>query len=476
MTSNDWGTGPTRPAICAATVTIREALHDVRDADPVYLSTTDKAAVLTELPTLITQLHELNYRVMACADDVAEAHAARNVGDFIAHHTHQAHGTLNRDLALARDLDSTWHHLRAALRDGRANLAQAREIARALRALPDDLDADVVARAEQVLVERAEQFGPLDLRRIGRRILDVAAPEIAEAVEAQRLADLERSAHQRQRLNLIPQGDGTTRITGLLTDHCANRLATVLNAFTNPRRDPLAPAPCGCTVTDDGHYGEACGDLECPGRDPHHGVFDSPSDPAEAEPADTASPSDGTPKDAVRRMSTPRRNAIALNSLLESLDPKRLPLHGGDATTVVVTIDFETLKNDLGTATLATARDGWHDRISAGEARRLACNAGILPAVLGGASLPLDLGRTRRIYSSTQRRALGIRHPYCLVENCRIPASFCEAHHRTPWYLGGNTDLDEGELLCSRHHHCIHDPRYAVERLPGGAIRLILRT
>ena len=51
-----------------------------------------------------------------------------------------------------------------------------------------------MALAEAHLVDRAGEFGPTDLARIGRRILDVVAPEIAEAAEAARLADLEAHA------------------------------------------------------------------------------------------------------------------------------------------------------------------------------------------------------------------------------------------------------------------------------------------
>ncbi|WP_415629996.1 DUF222 domain-containing protein, partial [Nocardioides dubius] len=173
-----------------------------------------------------------------------------------------------------------------------------------------------------------------------------------------------------------------------------------------------------------------------------------------------------------RKLSTPQRNARALNTLLETLDPKRLPLHGGDATTVVVTISLDALRNEIGTATLTTQRDGFHDRISAGEARRLACNAGIIPAVLGGESQPLDLGRTKRFYSAAQHRALALIHPYCLAENCRVPATWCEVDF--PWF-GGNTDLADGSLLCSKHHHYIHDPTYTVEHLPHGGIRFTRR-
>ncbi|WP_343995757.1 HNH endonuclease signature motif containing protein [Nocardioides dubius] len=414
------------------------------------------------MPVLQARLTELNYRLLACALDVADAHGARNIGDYLAHETKQAHGTMARELRIARELDSRWMHLHAALREGRVNLAQSVEITRSLNALPDDLDATVVRDAERTLVEHAEEFGPNDLRRMGKRIIDVVAPEIAEAVEGKRLADEERSARERQQLTLKPQGDGTTRISGLLTDGCANRLATALNAITNPRRDHLTPAPCGCAPDETGEYAESCGDLECPGSDTHQPLAGPEPEPTKPNP--------------VRKLSTPQRNARALNTLLETLDPKRLPLHGGDATTVVVTISLDALRNEIGTATLTTQRDGWHDRISAGEARRLACNAGIIPAVLDGQSQPLDLGRTKRFYSAAQHRALALMHPYCRAENCRIPATWCEAHHNNPWHLGGRTDLADGSLLCSKHHHYIHDPTYTVEYLPHGGIRFRRRT
>ena len=99
----------------------------------------------------------------------------------------------------------------------------------------------------------------------------------------------------------------------------------------------------------------------------------------------------------------------AFVQLLESLDPTRLPIHGGDATTLVVTIDLDALKADLATADLIGAGlvpgdDLTGDRITAAQARRLACTAKILPVVLGGDSLPLDLGRTRRLFNPPSAR------------------------------------------------------------------------
>ena len=173
------------------------------------------------------------------------------------------------------------------------------------------------------------------------------------------------------------------------------------------------------------------------------------------------------------RLSYPKRMGQAFIQFLESLDPTRLPLHGGDATTVVVTVSLDALQADLATADLTGAGlvpgdDLTGDRLTAAQARRLACTAKILPVVLGGDSLPLDLGRTRRLFSPPNARPWLIRDRTCRAEGCDIPATWCEAHHLDPWHTGGPTNLADGVLLCSHHHHQAHEPRWRLERLPNG--------
>ncbi len=111
------------------------------------------------------------------------------------------------------------------------------------------------------------------------------------------------------------------------------------------------------------------------------------------------------------------------------------------------------------------------DRITASEARRLACTAKTLPIILNGKSLPIDLGWTRRLFSLVQRKALLIRDRTCRAEGCDIPGTWAEAHHWVPWSTGGPTDLDHGVLLCSHHHHRAHDPAYDTARLTNGDVR-----
>ena len=151
---------------------------------------------------------------------------------------------------------------------------------------------------------------------------------------------------------------------------------------------------------------------------------------------------------------------------------ERLPKHGGSATSVVVTIDHDKLRDQLGAAGLATG-----ERISAAEAMRLACNAQIMPLVLDGKGQPLHLGRSKRLFSDKQRTAMGVRDQHCRTEGCDIPAAWCEAHHvKQPWAGGGKTDVEDGVLLCSWHHHRAHDPDYDTKRMPNGDVRFNRRT
>ncbi len=391
--------------IVEATAAIDAALKQVADANPVFLATAEKEAALRELVSLEARLVELRLRIMATAADVAETTAAHDVAEWLTVRARVRHEDARAELRLAAALDRRYPVLGRALREGNATLAHAQVIARTLDDLPSEVPEEVMALAETTLVSHAAELGPRQLARVGRRILEVVAPEITDAVEARRLASLEADAHRRTRLSLRRVDEEGARL--------------------GEGRDPLS------------------------------------------------------------RPTYPRRLGEAFCQLLETLDPTRLPLHGGDATTLVVTIPLPALLDDLalGRSTFADLAGGHvagddtttgaaGDRITASHARRLARTAGILPAVLGGDSEILDLGRTRRLFSPAQRRALRLRDRTCRAEGCDIPAAWCEAHHAgLPWSRGGRTDLDGGLLLCHHHHQRAHDSAYSLERLPSGDVR-----
>jgi hypothetical protein len=169
----------------------------------------------------------------------------------------------------------------------------------------------------------------------------------------------------------------------------------------------------------------------------------------------------------------PVRLGHALMDLIERLPRDLLPTYGGAPATIVATMTLEQLRTGLGAATLDTGT-----AVSAGQMRRLACNAGIIPAVLDGRSQPLDLGREKRLFTPAQRIAMDLRDrgghaeghgegSGCVIEGCDQPASACDAHHLIPWEEGGTTDLEHGILVCPYHHHRIHDSRWRLTHAHG---------
>lgn len=409
------------PVLACATSLVDE-LKDVRDVEVTFMKTTDKREALLVLAEAAARLEELRLRVLANAADVAQDEGYRDAGQWLAHRTRDDRSGARRELRLAKSLDRRWTRVAEALADGLINARQAAVITRGLEGLPGSTPHDLLVRAEEHLVSEAGSFGPRELRLLARRVLDVLAPEIADEHERRLLEGEEREARKRTSLVSHRNGDGTTTIRIRVPDAVATRLDTYLTAYTSPRRNHLT----------------------------------EPARPS-AAPSTPGSNPDAPPYDV--------QLGQAFCSLLEHLDPKRLPLHGGDATTVVVTVSLDSLQQGLGTAMLG---DG--TTLTPGTTRRLACNAAIVPAVLDGESEILELGRTKRLFTPAQRRALRIRDKRCRAKGCDIPAEWTEAHHLEPWQAGGRTDLANGVLLCPFHHHLIHDPTYHHTRTDTGDV------
>jgi hypothetical protein len=352
----------------------------------------------------------------------------------LGHQTRADYGPAARKGRLADALDARWHQVGAALVEGRMSVAQAEVVAAALEALPREVPGEVLVKAEAHLVDLAAQHTPRELRRLGRRLLEVVAPEAFDDEERRLLEREEALARRRTFLSMRDNGDGTTDLKGRVPDSVADRLRTYLEAYTAPRR--------------------------------------TGQDEQVARSSDQAGQGSSLPWTGSRsadRRPYPQRLGAAFCSLLEHLPADLLPAHGGTATAMIVTIGLDNLALGAGGGDLATG-----GRISVGEARRLACTADIIPAVLGGKSEPLDLGRARRLFNHAQRKAMVIRDRQCRAEGCTVPAAWCEAHHAgRPWAQGGRTDLADGILLCSWHHHRAHDPRYRHIRLPTGELSFI---
>ncbi|GAA2155550.1 HNH endonuclease signature motif containing protein [Nocardioides koreensis] len=400
---------------------VHAVLQQVEQAaqhDPAYLNTAEKRAALLVVTGAVEQLRAVQLRLLANADDVAVDTGARNVAAWAELAMRVDSRETARAARLGEALDRRWPRLAAAFLDGRATEAQATVLVRALDALPERLGPALLGRAEEYLVEQTAEFAPRELKVLGESVLEKLAPEIAEEEERKKLESEERAARRATSLSMHARGDGATDIRIRVPEHVAARLKVYLESFTSPRQ---------------------------PGR----------PDPADEQ----------------ARLPYPRRLGEAFCALLERLPAKVLPQHGGTATSVMVTIPFDQLTSGLGAADLGSG-----DRITAAEARRLACTADILPVVLGGKGEVLDLGRARRLFSPGQRKAMAVRDRRCRTEGCSIPAAWCEAHHLRPWSQGGRTDFDDGVLLCPWHHHRAHDERFDMSRLASGDVRFTRRT
>jgi len=136
---------------------------------------------------------------------------------------------------------------------------------------------------------------------------------------------------------------------------------------------------------------------------------------------------------------------------------------------IAITVTLDELRAGLaGAGQLMTGGS-----LSAATLRRMACDARIVPAVLGSPSQVLDLGRSSRPFSTPQKRAIALRDRGCVAPGCDRPPSQCDCHHGWHWADGGPTDVDNGFLLCDFHHSVVHNQGWTVALAPNGYPHLI---
>jgi hypothetical protein len=388
-------------------------LGGVVEASVWSMDAAETATTLVEITRLKSKVAELEARIAAHADElqVGSEVGATSTANWLAHTTKDTRPAAARTVRLGYDL-ATHDLVRAALAHGHLRVEQAQVIIKAVKDLPDDLDPDLVIRAERHLVTAAAEHDARTLKVLGRRLLEVVAPDLADAHEADLLEKEEARAAQATRLTMTDDGHGKTygRFT-LPTAHAA-RLRKMLLAIAAPKHRAAT---------------EGAG---------------------------------------VQRRPGPERMGRAFAELIERITANKLPKVGGTDATIVVTIDLDTLTGKLQKAGVLDTGD----RISPREARRLACTARIIPVVLDGNSQVLDVGRVRRLFTKAQLLAMAIRDRGCVAEGCDWPPWLCHGHHWQRWADGGPTDLDNGGLLCPRHHAQAHDPTYKTTHHPGGRV------
>jgi hypothetical protein len=412
-------TAPRHP-VSRAIARLHEVLDEVAQTPLWSLDPDETAATLAAATRASARLAELELRVAAHADDAAvgEASGATSTAVWWADATNQTRREAIRQMGLATALSAGHEPVRVALAAGDLVLEQAQIIVCAVEQLPADLDQTLVEQAEAHLIAEARHHDAKALRILGRRLFEVIAPEEADAREAKLLEREERAAAESVRFTMAEDGHGKVHGRFTLDALTGAMLKKALLAIAAPKHQ-AAQGPLG------------------------------------------------------ERRPGPERMGRAFAEYIQRYPTDQLPHAGGLNATVVVTMSLDTLTGGLKAAQLDTG-----ERISPGLARRLACEAGVIPAVLGGPSEVLDVGRKARFHTGPMRIAMTIRDGGCTADGCDWPPGLCHAHHDDlPWSKGGNTtSAKDGRLLCPKHHTRAHDPDFTMAKLPGGKVAFTRRT
>jgi len=157
--------------------------------------------------------------------------------------------------------------------------------------------------------------------------------------------------------------------------------------------------------------------------------------------------------------------ADACGWVLDHADTTALPSCGGRRPQVNVVIGLADLERRARGACL-----DFGGTLSPASLRMLACDATVIPVVLGGTGQPLDVGRATRTIPDGVRRAVAARDGGCA--RCGRPPSWCEVHHILAWEHGGPTALTNLVMLCRVCHRLVHHAGWDV-RLTGGSAEFV---
>ena len=402
---------PTTAGPVAAVAAAREALLTVTETLWAAARPEDLLAVTEELQRLRSTVAsvEAHLAVEVEASEAAKTAGWVSPGDYLTHVAGGRRGHGSRVLRTARGLTGDRRATLLALQAGDVSPEHAEVIVAVVDRLPTP--PALRDEAERMLLDHAASLNASELRKAGEHLLEVLDPDGTARAEEQALDRLERSAHLGRFLTIAEDGIGGVRLRGRGTVEDAAVIKTALHALAAPRSgtDP------------DG--GETARDL----RDQGARCWD-----ALVESCLTAQESEGL-----------------------------LPEQHGAKPRVTVTVGLDALREGLGAATLDTGDD-----VSVAAVRRMACDADVIPAVLGSRGEVLDVGRTQRLVTAAIWKALVLRDEHCRFPGCRRQPLACDAHHLVHWVDGGATSLDNLVLLCRAHHTLLHATPWEVRLNP----------
>ncbi|WP_395403793.1 DUF222 domain-containing protein [Arthrobacter sp. UC242_113] len=323
----------------------------------------------------------------------------------------------------------------------------------------------------------------------------------AEAIDQDGTEPSEAALRQIQGAFIRRPKHGLQHLEIFATAEQFETITTVMNTATNPRTPVPGNGNGGDGTRADGNGADGTGANGMGG-----------DGAGSAEPASLAGwDTEGVPEVSLDHRSQGQKRLDGLVGALQTvLTTDTLPANGGHRPQILATINYRDLLADLrkrqdaqwaqgaqcaqeghraqeaqlgeevqephpartgrtttgrtasGTNT-GTALFAFTGPVNPATIRKIACDADIIPVVLGTDGRILDIGRASRVFPPHIRKAITARDQGCAFPGCTIPAAWCEAHHITYWSRGGTTGTGNGVLLCSHHHHLIHKENWHIE-------------
>ncbi|UXM92760.1 HNH endonuclease signature motif containing protein [Paenarthrobacter sp. JL.01a] len=375
----------------------------------------------------------------------------RNPAEFLRARLRIGIGEARRRLSLAADalpgegttgqqVPARREHLAQALATAQIPSRSATIIATALEKIQHLTDQDTITRMEHALTRTATQSDPDFVTTMTRRWtdrIDQDGPEPSE--EALRHT---QGAFLRRRRRY-----GLHHLEIFATAEQYETLTTAMNTATNPR---LTTTTANTTKPD---------------------TNTSTSTSTGTADPDTAPEANHGP--VLDRRSRAQKLLDGLvGACAVAMTTGKLPTNGGLRPQLTVTIDHRDLLNTITRYNhtnpgISTGTATFTGRLHPNTIRKIACDADIIPVLLGTDSQILDIGRATRLFPPHIRKAITARDQGCAFPDCTLPAPWCEAHHITYWSHGGTTGTENGTLLCSHHHHLIHKEQWHIDMKTG---------
>lgn len=380
---------------------------------------------LTALQEVRAALGGVDAAVLAAVDRRDLARTSLGWGSTAEWYTHLAgcrRGAGRRAVEHARMLAGDRSATLEAMQAGQVSPEQAAVLLDAVDELPGD--SDLRGRAEARLVEKAGHLTATDLERTAVGLVQELDPDGAARAAEQRKERLDRAAHHRRFLSITDDGAGGVRLRGRGTTEDAAVIRAALVPLTSPV-GAVDPAT-GARVPDPRDHGARLWDA-------------------------------------------------LVRACQHSLDTELGPESHGARPRLSVVLPWDVLAPD-GHASPADGggppgtggrtEDGID--LTPGTVRRLACDADVVPVVLGSDGEVLDVGRQTRVVPVGLWRALVVRDGGCSFPGCSRPPLMCHAHHVVPWAEGGPTSLENLAMLCGAHHRLVHGSPWRIRLAPDG--------